>query len=143
MLDRGAEVKAEISAKHYRRYPLIQGGLEIPCKLFVKIPAATVKNNKLIDRFKNNIHEVYEEPSDEIIMGSLLFDDPTETEIDMEIESPAAPENAKKRKTDSKKNTEVKVNERTTDIRTFFTPLPNKVPHASGHQKQKDVIHID
>ena len=86
---------------------------------------------------------MYEEPSDEIIMGSRLFDDPTETEIDMEIESPAAPENTKKRKTDGKKDTEVKVNERTTDIRTFFTPLPNKVSHASGHQKQKHVIHID
>ena len=48
----------------------------------------------------------------------------------MEIESPAALENAKKRKNDGKKDTEVKVNERTTDIRTFFTPLPNKVSHA-------------
>ena len=53
----------------------------------------------LIDRFKSILQELYEEPSDEIIMGSLLFDDTNEMEIDIEInESPAAPENRKKKK---------------------------------------------
>lgn len=31
LLDRGAKVEAELSATHYRRSPLFQGGLEIPC----------------------------------------------------------------------------------------------------------------
>ena len=31
LLDRGANVTARLSSTHYRRSPLFQGGLEIPC----------------------------------------------------------------------------------------------------------------
>ena len=31
LLDRGARIKATLKSTHYRRSPLVQGGLEIPC----------------------------------------------------------------------------------------------------------------
>ena len=40
LLDRGATITATLSSTHYRRVPLVQGGLEIPCVVKAKlIPA--------------------------------------------------------------------------------------------------------
>ena len=38
LLDRGAIVKAIITCSYYRRSPLFQGGLEIPCMVTVSMP---------------------------------------------------------------------------------------------------------
>ena len=48
LLDSGAVVQATLSITHYRRLPLVQGGLEIACKVFVKMPG-TIKNHLLMD----------------------------------------------------------------------------------------------
>ena len=37
LTDRGATVTAELTSDHYMRSPLIQGGVEIPCKVTGKI----------------------------------------------------------------------------------------------------------
>ena len=42
-IDRGATVTAQLTGFHYRRSPLVQGGLEIPCKITVTI-SETVSN---------------------------------------------------------------------------------------------------
>ena len=42
-LDRGATATATLTSEHYRRSPLIQGGLKIPCKVSVTMPG-TVSN---------------------------------------------------------------------------------------------------
>jgi len=42
LLDRGAIVSAELSATHYRKSPLFQGGLEIPCVVTVTMPASII-----------------------------------------------------------------------------------------------------
>ena len=47
-IDRGATVTAELTREYYRRSPLIQGGLEIPCKMTAKISGS----HKLIDHGK-------------------------------------------------------------------------------------------
>ena len=47
-LDRGATVKAVITCLYYRRSPLFQGGLEIPCLVTVSMPG-TIRNNLLLD----------------------------------------------------------------------------------------------
>ena len=39
-LDRGAKVTAQLTGTHYRRSPLFQGGLEIPCLATVTIPGS-------------------------------------------------------------------------------------------------------
>ena len=37
ILQRGATVNVEVTGQHYRRSPLVQGGLEVPCRVFVKM----------------------------------------------------------------------------------------------------------
>ena len=36
MLDNRASENAELTSSHYRRYPLVQGGLKIKCKINIK-----------------------------------------------------------------------------------------------------------
>ena len=50
LLDRGIVAQATLSTTHYRRSPLVQGGLEIACKVSVKMPG-TIKNHLLMDRY--------------------------------------------------------------------------------------------
>ena len=48
LLDRGANVSAKLTSTHYRRSPLVQGGIEIPCVVTVSMPG-TVINQLLMD----------------------------------------------------------------------------------------------
>ena len=145
LLDRAIEVKAEVSANYYRRSPLVQGGLEIPCKLLVRIQVPTVKNIELKEKFKSIMQELYAEPIEDIIMDSLLFDDPNETEIDMQIAklSPAVT-NKKKRKTCEKTApTETNISQQSSaDIRNFFTQI-STVKSTVTKNKKGNVIVID
>ena len=78
----------------------MQGGLEIPCRLTVKLAVATIKNNMLVDKYKQILEELYEEPSEEIIMGSLLLDDFEEVsdiEDETNIGETAMPQKQKKK----------------------------------------------
>ena len=49
LLDEGAVVQATLSTTHYKRLPLVQGGLEIACKISVEMPG-TIENHLLMDR---------------------------------------------------------------------------------------------
>lgn len=72
LLDRGAKVSAElVITSHYRRSPLVQGGLEISCKVIVKMPG-TVKNQLLMGRYLEIIKDLYAGPKNEVILGSFL-----------------------------------------------------------------------
>ena len=42
-IDRGGSITAELTSDHYRRSPLIQGDIEIPCKVTVKIPGTVIR----------------------------------------------------------------------------------------------------
>ena len=71
LLDRGTVVQATLSTTHYRRSTLVQGGLEIACKISVKMPG-TIKNHLLMDRYFELVRSLYTEPKNEVILGSLL-----------------------------------------------------------------------
>ena len=73
ILDRGAEVKARLTSTNYRRSPITQGGLEIPCTVKVKMPA-TLLNRKLLERYREMVDHLYKEPEDSLVMGSFVFD---------------------------------------------------------------------
>ena len=75
LLDRGATVKAVITCSYYRRSPLFQGGLKIPCSVTVSMQG-TIRNNLLLDRHRELVTELYCEPKDEIIIGNFIL--PTE-----------------------------------------------------------------
>ena len=93
LLDRGAMASATLTSEHYRRSPLVQGGLEIPCKVSVTMPG-TVNNLLVLEKYRHLIEELYIEPKSEDIIGSFLhtvFDE----------DEPASP--PAKRKAKSKK----------------------------------------
>ena len=71
LIDRGARVTAEITSSHYRKSPLLQGGLEVWCKVTVAMPG-TIKNHMLLDRYKELVEKFYIEPKNEIIIGNFL-----------------------------------------------------------------------
>ena len=58
LLDRGAEIVAEIESSNYRRPSLIQGGLEICGKVSVTLPG-TIKNHMLLDWYKDLANKLY------------------------------------------------------------------------------------
>ena len=71
LLDRGAKVTAQLTGTHYRRSPLFQGGVEIPCLVTVTIPGS-IKSHMLIQRYQQMVEELYCAPKEEVIMGSFL-----------------------------------------------------------------------
>ena len=77
LLDRGAEIIAEIESSHYRRSTLIQGGLEIRCKVSATLPG-TIKNHMLLDRYKELVNKLYCKPKNEVIIGNFLTSVPNE-----------------------------------------------------------------
>ena len=114
LIDRGASVSAILTSPKYRRSPLVQVGLEIAGELTVKLPS-TMLNYKLATRYESLFHELYSEPVNEIILGSLdlLVDD---------VSRPVAEPNGSKRRHESQPKNPVKAKAlcKTVDIRSFF-----------------------
>ena len=71
ILQRGAIVKAMVTGKCYRRSPLIQGGLQVPCLLTVAKPGS-IMNHLLIAHYENLLGELYQEPKYEEIMDTFF-----------------------------------------------------------------------
>ena len=71
LLDRGANVSAKLRSTHYRRSPLVQGGIEIPCVVTVSMPG-TVINQLLMERCKQLVETLNTEPKKEEILGTFL-----------------------------------------------------------------------
>ena len=114
LLDRGAVVQATLSTTHYRRSPLVQGGLEIACKVSVKMPG-TIKNHLLIDRYFELVRSLYTEPKNEVILGLFL----------RPVDVPCTPKsNARKKKVKTPVPAEKPKSNR--DIRTMFQHMKRK-----------------
>ena len=71
ILDRGAVCTIKIRGKHYRRSPLVQGGLEIPCEVTISMIGSVV-NHLLLAKYESLLKELYIEPKDEEIVGTFL-----------------------------------------------------------------------
>ena len=71
LLDRGAQISAILTSADYRRSPLVQGSLQIACKVIVKLPE-TVRNHLLVDRYVEIVKVNYIELKHEVILGSFL-----------------------------------------------------------------------
>ena len=115
LLDRGANVSAKLTSTHYRRSPLVQGGIEIPCVVTVSMPG-TVTNQLLMERYKQFVETLYTEPKEEEILETLLLLENT-GEQDL---APVAPKQKRKPKCppQSDKNQE--------DIRSYFATTPRQ-----------------
>ena len=65
---------AILTSVNYRRSPLVQGGLEIPCRVKITM-ANTKKCDQILDRYLDLISTLYTEPNPTLILGSILGDD--------------------------------------------------------------------
>ena len=61
----GAVVTLKVCDTHYRRSPLVQGGLEIPVKVEVKLECSE-KNRLAIAKYQSLVGQLYREPVDGI-----------------------------------------------------------------------------
>ena len=109
-LDRGAIVSAQLTSEHYRQSPVVQRGMEIACKVTVKIAGKCV-SILLMEKYKQLVQQLYIEPKNEEILGSFLQANET---IDG-VETQPVPKKAKVKR----KQTDKTVN-RQKDIRHFF-----------------------
>ena len=81
------------------------------------MPAATMKNNMLFERYKTIIQELYSEPEQEIIMGSILFDN-----LESETTQEESPKTSKTHTSERKR----KVGSGSRDIRSCFEAMKKK-----------------
>ena len=115
LLDRGANVSAKLTSTHYRRSPLVQGGIEIPCVVTVSMPG-TVINQLLMERYKQLVETLYTEPKEEEILGTFLQLENT-GEQDL---APVAPKQKKKLKCPPESDKNQK------DIQSCFAATPRQ-----------------
>ena len=71
ILDRGARVYAVLTSTNYCVSPLVQGGLEIPCRVEIHMPS-TVKNRELIGIYEKYFDTLYYQREETNIAGSLV-----------------------------------------------------------------------
>ena len=72
LIDRGAEVTAQLTSTNYQRSPLIQGGLEIPCVVVAKMKGYSARNQMILQKFEQLVNDLYAESKNEKIVGSFL-----------------------------------------------------------------------
>ena len=71
LLDRGFTMYCKLSSRHYRRSPLVQGGLEIQCEV-VLISRATMLISRLTARYMELATDLYIEPAEDRAVGNLF-----------------------------------------------------------------------
>ena len=71
LLDRGFTMYCKLSSRHYRRSPLVQGGLEIQCEV-VLISRATMLQTRLTARYMELVTDLYIEPAEDRAVGNLF-----------------------------------------------------------------------
>ena len=137
LLDRDAQISAILTSTDYRRSPLVQGGLEIACKVIVKLPG-TVRNHLLMDRYVEIVKVNYIEPKHEVILGSFL-----------KKSSTAAQPTNKKRNT-SNTNNPKKKQKPNHDIRSLFRRAEERTNeeqttgvNSKSDKQYHEVINID
>ena len=134
LLLRGARIEATLTSTHYRRSPLMQGGLEIPCSVSVCM-MLTLTNKKIIDVYKDLIDAHYTAPDETAVVGSFIHHSIT-------LPLPKKPENRKRKHKETESSTskssegviEIK------DIRVLFLTdpkLPNQKRERSLAKKLK------
>ena len=69
-MDRGVRLTPFLRITYNRRYPLMQGGLEIPYSVDVYMMSSTVLSRKLIQWYVELVEDFYMEPPDD---GCVVF----------------------------------------------------------------------
>ena len=110
LLDRRATAFIKLHSTNYCVSPLVQGGLEIPCRVEIQMPL-TLNNREIIDLYKNMIDFSYDSREKDFVVGSILS---TNEEVESILE--ACISSARKK---NKLGKEYPQHEKS-DIRSFF-----------------------
>ena len=129
-IGRVATVSVKLTGVHYRRSPLVQGGMEIPCRIKMQIPG-TVSNLLAMERYKQLVAELYIDPKEEQILGSVLEPD-SENQVAIEKDGQNNPPGEKEPKQQRKQT-----GSGMKDIRSFFSLVQREKGSAS------DIVTID
>ena len=132
LLDRGAEIRVKLTETHYRRSPLVQGGLEIPCVLVAKMNSYSVRNQMLLQKYLELVKQLYIEPKNEEIVGSFMV-----PIIDPDTRRAAT--GSKKKERIPKQNTTTNG----TDIRTLFRRVEKQNNGLPNENNTEEIIVID
>ena len=72
IIEWGATVDVELTSDYFRRLPLlVQGGVEIKCKVTVKVPNTTPR--QVTERYRSLVEERCDKPKEEEIIGSFIL----------------------------------------------------------------------
>ena len=111
-INKRANITATLTSDHYRRSPLVQGGMEVACKVTARFPGTWIYLF-LLEKYKKLVEDIYTEPKNEEILGSYLIQHEDERNQDSR-------EFVRKRKEKIPKKKEVT----TKDIRQFLRLFP-------------------
>ena len=137
LLERGAEVSVTITGTHYRRSPLMQGGLEIPCNLVASLPGYSAKNHMLLQKYLEIVNDLYAEPKNEEIIGSFLIPNEVSGRANRTNSDQPGP-SKKRRPADAQPKARQGL-----DIRTLFQHAETRKRDIEGQQNDNNVIIID
>ena len=129
-IDRGGHLSVTLTSEHYRRSPLVQGGMEIACKVTASIPGTCI-NLLILQKYQDIVEENYTVPKEEAILVSYLVPN-DDKDTDQERRVPM--NRNKKRNTVQANQTEPKCK----DIRIFFSSNPRQ---RVGKQKDRTEQH--
>ena len=129
LLDRGAEIVAEIESSLYWRSHLIQVGLEIRCK--VTLPG-TMKNHMLLSRYKELVNKLYCEPKNEVIIGNFLTSVPNEN---IHLNQPQQQQMAQKKVNRKRKSNDEQPTSKN-DIRNYSIGLVHRSRRRKKNKKK-------
>ena len=71
LLERGATAFVKLTSTNYCVSPLVQGGLEIPCRVEI-LMAQTLKNKEIINIYKDMVDLCYDSREKDSVVGSFL-----------------------------------------------------------------------
>jgi len=139
LLDKGAAIYIELASTNYCVSPLVQGGLEIPCRVKV-LMAPTVRTRRLIDIYKDLVELHYDAREKDNVAGSYLCSE----EVDVTpatgsmTQSRSISHKGKKQGT-KKKNSDTSA----ADIRSFFKATVRSTKHVASADTACIVIDED
>ena len=129
---RGAIVSAQLTSEHYRRSLIVQGRMEIACRVTVKTPGTCI-NILLMEKYKQVVQQLYTEPKNEEILGSFL--QANETIDGVEAQPVSKKDKVRRKQTDKAVN-------RQKDIR-HFCKKQGIITNTETRSKKPSVITID
>ena len=136
LLLRGSTVTATLSSTSYRRSPLVQGGLEIPCRVSVWMPE-TMKNREIAAKYKEIVDMLYTESDGSEVLGSFLHHD-----MDLPTSKQGSATASKTRTGKSSRKTSQVENEYK-DIRLFFQKKGKLNSETQPSQPTRELIELD